>query len=265
MFDLDGTLVLGDRAGTGYDLLPGAAYVLRALRERAVPFVLLTNGTHRAPADAAAKLRSFGLPVEDVEMLTPSSVAADYLTGRGAKRVLVLGVEGASRPLADAGVEIVRPGEPGEDDVAAVYVAWHPKCDMEDIEAAARAVWAGAELTVASDAPFFATRQGRALGYSRAIIAAIRAVTDAPATLLGKPSEHALAFVARKLGAPPDRIGVVGDDPRIETSMARAAGAMSFGVATGLTDAAAWAAQPPQSRPDHVLATVGDLLATIVA
>ena len=45
MFDVDGTLVLGDRSGHGYEVLPGARQVLETLKANGIPFVLLTNGS----------------------------------------------------------------------------------------------------------------------------------------------------------------------------------------------------------------------------
>src|SRR5690348_4126219 len=136
MFDLDGTLLLSDRSLGGYELLPGAAEVLTTLRERAIPFVVLTNGSAYRPAEQAAKLRGIGLPVEDEQMLTPSSVAADLLSRRSVKRTLVLGSRGVGHALADAGIETVFTGEARASEVEAVYVGWHPECNMKDIEAA---------------------------------------------------------------------------------------------------------------------------------
>jgi ribonucleotide monophosphatase NagD (HAD superfamily) len=112
--------------------------------------------------------------------------------------------------------------------VDAVYVGWHPDCGMKDIEAACNAIFAGAKLYVASDVPFFATRHGRSIGYSFAIVGAIRRVTHAPMILTGKPSRHAMRFVAQRLGIPVSRVGVVGDDPVVEMSMARRFGAAAF-------------------------------------
>ena len=263
VFDVDGTLVLGDRLGRSYEVLSGAAEVLDALNERGVPFVLFTNRTHRTPHEAADKLRAVGLSVADEQLITPSSVAADHLARKSVKRALVLGPESVSAPLAAAGVETVRPGDPTEMEVEAVYVGWHPDCDMGDIEAAARAIWGGAKLYAASDTPFFATRDGRSVGYARAIVAAIRALTDARSTVMGKPSSAAFAHIARLLDAPADQIAVVGDDPSLETVMARRAGAVSFGVCSGLTTREAWSAHAPERQPDVLVAVVGDLLDVI--
>ncbi len=263
MFDVDGTLVLGDRSGHGYEVLPGAVEVLTRLQALGLPFVLLTNGSAYPASEQAPRLRGVGLPVEDAQMLTPSSVTAGVLVRKGVRRALVLGSPGVGHALAEAGIDIVFTGQPGADQVQAVYVGWHPECGMKDIEAACRAIWNGAGLYVASDVPFFATRAGRSIGYSHAIVAAIRSLTKAPFTITGKPSLHAMRFVAAQLGVAMRDVGVVGDDPQLETAMARKAGATGFGVATGLLKAADWAAQPLARRPHRVLETVGELLKVV--
>jgi 4-nitrophenyl phosphatase len=260
MFDVDGTLLLSDRSLGAYELLPGAIETLSALKDRGIPYVLLTNGSAYPPAEQAAKLRKLGLPVEDGQMLTPSSVTAAHMARRGIRRVLVLGSQGVGHSLREAGIETVHAGEPGATDVQAVYVGWHPECRMLDIEAAAHAIWGGAKLYVASDVPFFATRGGRSIGYSFAILGAIRRLTKAPAILTGKPSLRALRHVARTLGVSADAVCVVGDDPVVEILMARRGGAAAVGVTTGMTDREGWARQPPLQRPHRVLGDLRELL-----
>lgn len=260
MFDVDGTLLLSDRSLEGYELLPGAADVLRALAVRRLPFVLLTNGSAYPPAEQAARLRQAGLPVADEQMITPSSVTADHMARHGITRALVLGTQGVGQALRDGGIRTTYTGEPQASEVDAVYVGWHPDCGMKDIEAACEAIWRGAKLYVASDVPFFASKHGRTLGYSYAIVGAIRRVTQAPVTLTGKPSLHALRFVARRLGVPMRRVAVVGDDPAVEIVMARRGGAAPFGVTTGVTSLEDWLQQPESRRPYRVLTDLRGLL-----
>ncbi len=260
MFDLDGTLLLSDRSLGGYEVLPGAIEVLTGLQERSVPFVVLTNGSAYPPAEQAAKLRKLGLPVADDRMFTPSSVTAELMTRNGVKRALVLGNRGVGHALAEAGIETVFTGEPRASEVDAVYVGWHPECGMKDIEAACHGIWAGAKMYVASDVPFFATRQGRAMGYSYAIVGAIRRMTKAPSILTGKPSLHALRFIAKKLGVPVRNVGVVGDDPAVEIIMARRGGATAFGVTTGVMTQEDWARETGKRRPHRVLAQIREVL-----
>ena len=264
VFDVDGTLLLSDRALGGYEVLPGAIETLSALTQRAVPFVLLTNGSAYPPAEQAARMRSIGLPVEDAQMITPSSVTADLMSSRGVRRALVLGTRGVGHALRETGIETIYTGEPRTSEVDAVYVGWHPDCGMKDIEAACHAIWAGAKLYVASDVPFFATKQGRTIGYTYAIVGAIRRVTRAPIILTGKPSLHALRFVARRLALPVREIGVVGDDPIVETLMARRGGATAFGVTTGVTTIEDWMRQPPARRAHRVLGDLRDVLGYVV-
>ena len=261
MFDVDGTLVLGDRSGHGYQVLPGAKQVLDTLKAKGIPFVLLTNGSAYPASVQAPRLREVGLPVEDWQMLTPSSVTADYLARKGVKSALILGTPGVGHALAEKGIALKFTGEPGADQVDAVYVGWHPDCGMKDIETACHAIWNGAGLYIASSVPFFASHGGKAIGYSHAIYAAIRSLTDGKRGIItGKPSQHALKFVARMLGVPSKDVGVVGDDPTLETAMARKGGAIGFGVTTGIYKQEDWLAQPPANRPDRLLTCVGDLL-----
>lgn len=260
MFDVDGTLLLSDRSLGAYQVLPGAIEALTALRERGFPFVLLTNGSNYPPAEQAAKLRNSGLPIADEQMITPSSVIAHYLSRRSVRRVLVLGTRGVGHALEEAGIETVYTGESAATEVDAVYVGWHPECGMKDIETAAQAIWGGAKLFSASDVPFFATRQGRSIGYSFAIVGAIRRLTRAPVRVMGKPSLHALRFVARRLGTAMPHIGVVGDDPIVEGLMARRGGATALAVTTGTTSRDEWLRQPERSRPHRVLSDLREVL-----
>src|SRR5215470_1241823 len=259
MFDLDGTLVLTDKSLGTYQVLPDAIEVLNELRARGIPFVALTNGTAYPPAQQAPKLRAIGLPISDEEVLTPSTVAADLMPRRGVKTALILGTPGVGHPLQEAGIQILFADHPDAEKPDAVYIGWHPGCTMKDIEIAAKAIWNGAQLYVASDVPFFATAAGKTMGYSHAIAAAVRKLTRAPMILTGKPSLHALRLVAKKLNVPMCRVGVVGDDPLVEMIMARRGGAIGFGVTTGMTTAWDWANQPVNRRPHRVLNDLREL------
>ncbi len=107
VFDVDGTLAMTDGRLDGYQPLPGARELLAALRERRVPYVAFTNGSAKTPGELSDALGRAGLPVDEPHTLTPISVAVDHFRRRRVRRVLVLGVEGVWRPLADAGLDVV--------------------------------------------------------------------------------------------------------------------------------------------------------------
>lgn len=260
MFDLDGTLILSNKNLGDYKVLPGAVEVLEALKSRGIPYLALTNGSAYPAHVQAPKLRSIGLPIPDEHLFTPNSVAARVFRERGVERVLVLGLQGVADALNGDGIATCFAGDPAAEQADAVYVAWHPDCTMPHIHAACEAVLNGAHFFTASDVPFFASQQGRSFGYSCAISGAIARVTGKEPEVTGKPSLHAMEFVAAQLGVEMTEVAVIGDDPRVETEMARLGGAIGIGVTTGTTSFEEWAAAAPERRPHRVIDRIDAIL-----
>jgi len=258
VFDLDGTLVLTDRANSSYAPLPGALPLTRWLMSCGVPFVLFTNGTAKTPQDYARALAEAGFGVAEGSVLTPAVSAAELFARRGYHRVMVLGTEGLAGPLRSAGLEVVPPVRGQAAD--AVLAGWYRQFSMDALEAACDAVWQGARLYSCSQSVFFATADGRALGTSRAITAMIRSITGCRVEIAGKPSQHALGTAARQLGLRRRDLAVVGDDPELEMPMARRGGALAVAVGTGVGTASAFAGLPGARRPHLFLPGVSDLL-----
>jgi NagD protein len=261
VFDLDGSLVLGDKSNNAVTALPGAVELLQLLDDRQIPWLVMTNGTVRAPAGISLELAKAGLSIPAERIMTPATVAAAYFTNKDMRRIIVLGVEGVWQPLKDAGLEVLLPsrGDEGAESADAIFIGWYRQVDMDEIEVACNAVWRGAGLYCASMVPFFAVRNGRALGSSRAIAAMITSVTGRRATPLGKPSPHALRAAAKLIGCKTSELVVVGDDPDLEVRMALAGKALAVGVHTGIAGAAEFEALPPERRPQLSFAGVGDL------
>jgi len=248
VFDLDGTLVLGDKSHGGFRPLPGALEFTRMLAERQLPFVVLTNGTVLPPAQIAVKLRALGFPIEDSKLVTPASVAAEYFAARRIRRIMVLGGEGSLEPLAAAGLDPVLARD-RPDDIEAVFIGWFREFGIDDLEAACQAAWAGARVFSASMAPFYATADGRAVGTSRAIAAMITSMTGRRATVLGKPALHAIRVAAARIGVELPALAVVGDDPELEVPMAHRARSLAIAVHTGVGSAGSFSDLGRSARP----------------
>ena len=92
VFDLDGTLVLGDRRGHGLRPLPGAVEITSWAAARGRPFVVFTNGTTRTPAQQAGIMREIGFGLPDEAMMTlaqqrgPGARPPAASAGHGARR-----------------------------------------------------------------------------------------------------------------------------------------------------------------------------------
>jgi len=258
VFDMDGTLVLGDRLSHGLRPLPGALEITRWAAGRGMPYVVFTNGTMRSPAHYARVMRDLGFPLPDEAMMTPASSAVRVLTREGHKRVMLLGGEGVAEPLRQAGLEVVPPAAGTSAD--AVLAAWFPEFTMPALEAACQAVWDGAELYSCSQTPFFAVDGGRAIGTSRAISAMIRSLTGCGLHVVGKPSLDALRSAAYRIGLPAARLAVVGDDPELEVPMAHQGRALAIAVGTGLGGSASYEGVPASRRPHLLVRGVDELL-----
>ncbi len=259
VFDLDGTLVLGDRDNRGLAPLPGALEITRWAARRGLPVVTFTNGTTKSPRQCARALRGIGFDLPDEAVLTPASSAVAVLARRGHRRVLVLGGDGLTEPLLDAGLEVTVPDEAGPK-ADAVLVGWYPEFTMAALEAACHAVWDGAAVYTSSQSMFFATAQGRAIGTSRAISAMLKSLTGCRVRLVGKPSLDALRTAAGRLGLRPSELAVVGDDPELEVPMAHRGHALAVAVASGLAGPGSFDHLPPDRRPHLHVRGVDELL-----
>jgi len=259
IFDVDGTLALADRALKGYQPLPGTLELLDLLRQRELPFVVFTNGSLKTPVQLSQALAQAGIHVPVSHALTPPAVAAPLFVGNGHKRVLVLGAEGVWKPLEEAGIEVVVSPERA-DDADAVLIGWYPEFRLADLDAAVRAIWNGAQLYSVSNVPYVASRDGRTLGISGALTAAVESVTGKQAVVVGKPAQQAFGIAQGLLGLSAHQIAVVGDDPALENEMAHLTGALSISVHTGLYSAKDFSQLPESRRPHYSLSGVQQLL-----
>jgi 4-nitrophenyl phosphatase len=258
VFDMDGTLVLGDKTNHGFKPLPGALEMTNMLAARRVPFLLFTNGTARTPQQYLAMLRGVGFALPENAVMTPATSASDHFRRRGYRRILALGGEGLQDPLRAAGLELVPPV--GKPEVDAVLVGWFREFTMNDLEAACYAAWNGAKVYSCSQSLYFATAQGKALGTSRAISAMIRDLTGARIHIIGKPSLEALRCAGRQLGVRTKDLAVVGDDPCLEIAMALRGGSLAVAVNTGIVSTDSFAHVPEKQRPHLIVHDVGELL-----
>jgi NagD protein len=256
--DMDGTLVLGDRHNKGLRPLPRAIEFIEWLKGRGLPFVLFTNGTTRTPRQYAEMLQDIGFGVTEDNLMTPVSSAIDVFQRRGYRRVMVVGGDGLKVPLAQAGIEPVEPA--GKPAVEAVLVGWFREFTVNEIEAAVYAVWSGARLYSCSQSLFFASADGKTLGTSRLISAAISDLTGARIHIVGKPSLDAMRSAARRLGASSRELAVMGDDPSLEIVMAHRGKALAIAVHSGIGERKDFRKLPALQRPHIAVDDVAELL-----
>jgi NagD protein len=252
LFDLDGTLYLGDA------LLPAAAQTLHALRARGMRTLFLSNNPTRTPADYAEKLTRLGIPAHPADVLTSSRVMADFLQRElpGA-RLFVAGEPPLKSELVRAG--FIETADPQS--VDAVIASFDRTFTYAKLQTAFDAIRRGARF-FATNADPYCPIPGGGEPDAAAVIAAIEACTGKQVeAVVGKPSKYMIAAALAALGLPASQCLMIGDRLETDVQMGINAGMDTALVLTGATRAADLAASPIQ--PTCIWETLAGLLETL--
>lgn len=251
VFDLDGTLYLGDH------LLPGAAQTVATIRRHGARVAFLTNKPLERPAAYAAKLRDLGIPAEAEDVVSSTDALLRYLREWApTARILSIGEPLIADLLREAGFATLPLDEPERADL--VVVSWDRTFDYARLVAAFRAVRNGARLVATNPDPFCPTPDGD-LPDCAAMLAAIEASSGARAeAVVGKPSPHMAATLLERLDLAPEDTLLVGDRLLTDVRMAQEAGMFSALVLTGATDSDDLLRSPV--TPDYVLGSIAEIL-----
>ena len=249
IFDLDGTLYLGDEA------LPGATEAVARLRGAGARLAFVTNNPLRMPADWARKLRRLGFDAADEDVISSTDALIAYLQAHHAgARLLPIAEPPVIRLLASAGFRIAT--EPEQTDV--VVVSFDRGFHDDKLRRGFLAVNAGASIVATNPDPYCPTPDG-GLPDCGAILAALEAATGQRAeAVVGKPSALMAATVLERLGTAPGDTLVVGDRLETDIRMARSAGLASALVLSGATRVAPSPLEP--NGPDFVIDSVRELV-----
>jgi NagD protein len=237
VFDLDGTIYLGERA------LPGAMECLHELRQRGKRIVFVSNKPLAPRADYAAKLTRLGIPTDENQVITSAVVLARHLAATMPDLVLyVVGEEYLISELKSHGLKVAL--EFWEQDstelidpkgIDAVVVAFDRTLDYRKLNTAYQALCRGARL-FATNADKTCPLPGGAIPDAGAIIAALEHISGRKLELLaGKPSALMMQVAADALGLPPQRCLIAGDRLETDIRMGQAAGMQTAVVLTGVS------------------------------
>jgi arabinose operon protein AraL len=248
LFDLDGTIYLGER------LTPGADAAIAALRAAGRRVAFLSNKPLQTRAEYAAKLTRLGVPAAPADVINSSLVLARYLRDRdpGAP-VFVIGEPPMLDEMRAHGFEVR-----SDERVRWVVIAFDRTFDYAKLNVALQAVKQGARL-IATNPDRTCPVEGGEIPDCAGMIAAVEAVTDKKVeAIVGKPSPIILEVALATLGVPARDAVIVGD--RIETDivMGRRLGLGTVLVLSGVTRA-----DDPRiaaAAPDHVVRSVRDLV-----
>jgi glycerol-1-phosphatase len=248
MFDLDGVVYVGGEA------VDGVADRVDRVRATGAHVAFVTNNTSRTPDRVAEKLVGLGVHALAADVVTSAQAAARLLHaahGDGA-RILLLGGEGLRVALLDAGLQ------PVEDPEGAVALAsgYGPDVRWRDIMRASVLVRDGLPYVASNTDLTIPTPYGLAPGHG-VLVRTITGFAGVEATVAGKPEKPLMEETVLRVGG--DRPIMVGDRLDTDIEGARAIGAPSLLVLTGVTWLPELAEAAPEQRPTYISPTLEGL------
>lgn len=199
LIDMDGVLYRGTEP------IPGAAEFVSQLREREIPFRLLTNNSQRTRRDVAAKVARMGFEVEAEHVFTSAMATARFLARqKPGGTAYVIGEGGLLTALHENGYAVV------DHDPDYVVVGEGRTFNLELVEAAVRMIAKGAKLVATNPDPNCPTENGPRPGCG-AMAAMLEAAAGVKAFSVGKPSPVMMRAARKELGLSTEETTMIGD------------------------------------------------------
>ncbi|RPI85002.1 MAG: HAD-IIA family hydrolase [Chloroflexi bacterium] len=220
IFDLDGTVYLGDR------VIPGASEVIQRLRERGSRIVFVSNKPLESRAAYAKKLTRLGIPTDARDVINSSLAMVEYLQQEKISvPVFAIGEQPLLDELTDAGYEISE--EPEK--IGLVIASFDRTFNYHKLNVAFQALKRGAML-FATNADATCPVEGGEIPDAGAVIGALKGCAHRDVSFIaGKPSGWMIQLALQMLNCPPANCLLTGD--RLETDIQMG---MSAGMDTAL-------------------------------
>ena len=242
LLDVDGTVI------RGAETVPEAPDVINELRQAGYAVQFVTNNASRTPDEIAEHLTALGVPTAAVDIVTSGQAAGALLANRLPPDAAVL-IVGADALAAEVRLVGLTPVTAASEDPVAVVQGHSPRTGWTQLAEACLAIRGGAMWVACNVDRTLPTERGLLPG-NGAMVAALQAATDREPTVAGKPARPLLDTAMERAGA--QRPLVVGDRLDTDIAGARAAELDSLLVLSGVADAVALLAAPPEHRPSHL-------------
>ena len=241
LFDMDGTLYLGD------NVYPGAHELMEALPSLGKRYIYLTNNSSRAGEDYITRLRRLGFPCEAENVFTSGMATGLYLNQNypGAK-VYLAGTRAFYRELQSYRINLVN------DELG------HTEETSVDVVVQGHFLRRGAAFIAANPDWVCPMPEDEVLPDCGSICALLTASSGVKPTYIGKPNRNMIDVISKQTGIPNDKICAVGDRLYTDIAVAQNAGSVSVLVLSGETTPEM--ARAAERQPDYTLPSVKELL-----
>lgn len=219
LIDIDGVLI------TGHQRLPGALETIQFLKEKKIPFLLVTNTTRQSRITIWHHLKRAWFPVSESEIYTAPLAAVNWLRHKKVREINLLISGSAVNDFKEFKITAYNPEYIVIGDIG-------KELTFDRLNSTFRLIMNGAQILALQKNRYWQTEEGLTID-AGAIVAALEYATNKKATIIGKPSKDFFRQAAKMLGLPPRELAVVGDDIETDVGGAQKAGMLGILVKTG--------------------------------
>ena len=246
LMDMDGVLVHEE------DAIPGADQWIARLREREIPFLVLTNNSIYTRRDLAARLRTSGLDVPEKSIWTSALATAKFLEDqRPGGSAFVIGEAGLTTALHSSGYTLT------ERSPDYVVLGETRTYSFERITLAIRLIDSGARFIATNPDATGPTLEGP-LPATGSVAALISRATGVDPYFVGKPNPLMMRSALNALDAHSETTAMIGDRMDTDIVSGLEAGMHTILVLSGLTTRDEAERYP--YRASRIIDSVADLL-----
>ena len=243
--DIDGVLIHEEKA------LPGANEFITTLREKEIPFLVLTNNSIFTPRDLSARLQSAGLNVPEENIWTSALATATFLASQTKdRRAYVVGEAGLTTAMYEAGFVMTN------DNPEIVVLGETRTYSIEALTQAIRLIDNGARFIATNPDVTGPSAEG-SIPATGAVAAMITAATGKQPYYVGKPNPVMLRMGLNKIDAHSEETALVGDRMDTDILAGMESGLQTHLVLTGSTTKDD--IQKYAFRPDYVHNGIGNI------
>lgn len=249
LFDLDGTLYLSDTP------IEGAVALIETLAEKGIDYTFVTNNSSKSADDYIKKLRGFGFPLSDDQVVTSGQVTGWYCAGKKPGAVVyIVGTESLKKEISAFNVTVAEDDAP---EVDWVVVGFDTELTYGKLREAERLLSGGAKFIGTNPDLVCPIGDDRFVPDCGSICTMLENATGKQPMFMGKPHTTLFEYLRSRRSLLRESTAVVGD--RLYTDIAFGCNAQLLSVCTltGESDRAMIKKSPCQ--PDLVVESVAEL------
>jgi 5'-nucleotidase len=251
LMDMDGVLVHEQH------MIPGADRFLSLLRERGLPFLVLTNNSLFTRRDLSARLKTSGLDVPENAIWTSALATARFLADqRPGGSAFVIGEAGLTTALHACGYTLA------EQDPDYVVIGETRTYSFSLITQAIRHIVAGARFVATNPDPSGPSTEGP-LPATGSLVALIGSASGVTPYYVGKPNPLMMRTALNTINAHSESTAMIGDSMKTDIVSGLEAGLETILVLTGVTSADA--IDRFTYRPSRIVNSIADLIPELEA